>query len=199
MAAAAKKPRTKKPRKKKPAPKTDGRSRRGKYDEWLTEDGLLKLRSWRRDGLTKEQVAKNVGCSLSTLKEWEKKYTAIQDALTRGREEADMVVENSLFKLANGYTVRLAKTYKLKKVEFNEVTGRKIREEEYLAEGYEEMHVPANEKAQEFWLKNRKPEVWRDKPAETEDSSGDVWEVRFDVDEEEENGETTADSAETES
>ena len=195
MAAAEKKKRTPKKSRKGAAPKGDGRSKRGKYTEWLTEDGLGKLEAWRRNGLTKEEVAHNIGCSLSTLKDWEKKYPAISAALSRGREEADMIVENSLFKTANGYTVRLAKTIKLRKTEFNEETGRKVREEEYLADGFEEMHVPANERAQEFWLKNRKPEVWRDKPAEIEGTGGEVWEVRFDVDEEAENGENSADAA----
>lgn len=196
--AGAKKP---KKRKAKPAAKkADGRSKRGKYQEWLTEDGLLKLAAWSRDGLTREQIAHNVGCSLSTLKDWCNKYPAISAAISRAREVTDIIAENSLYKTANGYTVRLAKTFKLKKIVFNEETGRKISEEEYLQEGYEEVHIPANVQAQKFWLINRKPDVWKDKPTEHEGSSGgDVWEVVFDVDEEEEHAETTAADSETES
>lgn len=197
--AAAKKPKAKKTTRKPAAKKPDGRSKRGKYEEWLTENGLLKIEAWSRDGLTKEQVAHNIGCSLSTLKDWCNKYPPISAALSRGREVADIIVENSLYKTCNGYTVKLTKTYKLKKVEFDENTGRKIREEEYLAEGFEEVHIPANEKAQEFWLKNRKPDVWRDKPAEKDDDGRVVWEVRFAEDEEdEEDGGTTADPASAE-
>lgn len=196
--AGAKKP---KKRKAKPAAKkADGRSKRGKYQEWLTEDGLLKLAAWSRDGLTREQIAHNVGCSLSTLKDWCNKYPAISAAISRAREVTDIIAENSLYKTVNGYTVRLAKTFKLKKIVFNEETGRKISEEEYLQEGYEEVHIPANVQAQKFWLINRKPDVWKDKHTEHEGSSGgDVWEVVFDVDEEEEHAETTAAASETES
>ncbi|MBE5775279.1 MAG: helix-turn-helix domain-containing protein, partial [Clostridiales bacterium] len=40
---------------------------KGKYEYWLTPDGLLLLEAWARDGLTMEQIAHNCGCSLSTL------------------------------------------------------------------------------------------------------------------------------------
>lgn len=150
----------------------DGRSKRGKYEQWLTEDGLLRLGAWARDGLTQAEIAHNCGCSLSTLKEWMKKYPAISEALTRAREVADIIVENALFKSATGYTVELKKTFKLKRIEFDQTTGRKIAEKEYLETGVEEVHIPANEKAQEFWLRNRKPEVWRDKQPEAEKNDG---------------------------
>jgi hypothetical protein len=191
-----------KKRKAKPAAKkADGRSKRGKYDEWLKEDGLLKIEAWARDGLTKEQIAHNMGCSLSTLKDWCNKYPTISAAISRGREVTDIIVENSLYKLANGYTVQLKKTFKLKKVTFNEETGRKISEEEYLKEGIEEVHIPANVQAQQFWLKNRKPEVWREKPSEHDGDGGrDTWDIVFDVDEEEDvDGEKTPDASASES
>lgn len=174
--------------------KPDGRSKRGKYEQWLTEDGLLRLGAWARDGLTQAEIAHNCGCSLSTLKEWMKKYPAISEALSRAREVADIIVENALFKSAQGYTVELKKTFKLKEVKYDPATGRKTAEREYLETGIEEVHIPANEKAQEFWLKNRKPDVWKDKQAEADRDGADVVEVIFDVDEEEENAES-ADSA----
>ena len=31
---------------------------KGKYQEWLEPEGLLKLEGWARDGLTDEQIAK---------------------------------------------------------------------------------------------------------------------------------------------
>ena len=40
---------------------------KGKYQEWLTEDGLTKLEAWARDGLTDEQIAKNIGIKRPTL------------------------------------------------------------------------------------------------------------------------------------
>ena len=36
-------------------------------ENWLTPDGLLLLEAWARDGLTDEQIAKNMGVSVKTL------------------------------------------------------------------------------------------------------------------------------------
>ena len=32
---------------------------KGKYEHWLTEEGLLQLEAWARNGLTDEQIASN--------------------------------------------------------------------------------------------------------------------------------------------
>ena len=34
--------------------------------------------------------------------------------------------------------------------------------------GIDEVHIPADTTAQIFWLKNRKPDKWRDKPLVTQ-------------------------------
>ena len=57
-----------------------------KYQEWLTEENLLRLEAWSRDGLTLEQIAKNIGVSRETLNEWKKKKPDISDALKKGRK-----------------------------------------------------------------------------------------------------------------
>src|SRR5690625_7906107 len=77
--------------------------RRGKYEEWLTKEGLLKIEGWARDGLTDEQIAKNMGISRSTLNEWKNKYSDILDTLKKGKEVVDLQVENALLKRALGY------------------------------------------------------------------------------------------------
>lgn len=64
----------------------------------MTEEGLLQLESWARDGLTDEQIAANIGISRSTLNEWKKKYSDISDTLKRGKEVVDIQVENALLK-----------------------------------------------------------------------------------------------------
>jgi transposase len=43
-----------------------------KYDEWLTDEGLLLVEGWARDGLIDEQIAGNMGISTSTFYEWKK-------------------------------------------------------------------------------------------------------------------------------
>ena len=144
-----------------PLPEGGGGMATGKYQKWLTPDGLMLLTAWARDGLSDEQIARKIGISRSTLSAWKVSYSDISDALARGKEPVDVEVENALHKLATGYTVPVQKTFKVKRVYFDD-RGRRCEAEE-LAVGYDEVHVPANVNAQKFWLANRKPEAWREK------------------------------------
>lgn len=158
--------------------KQDGRSKRGKYEKWLTEDGLLKLEAWSRDGLPYEDIAHNIGISLSTLKEWRNKYPAISEALSRAREVADIRLENSMYQQATGYTYdEIIKVPKL-----NPETGKV----ELVIDKVITRWMAPDYRATSFLMRNRMPEKWRDKPPEMETERGDSVEVVFDVDEEEE-------------
>lgn len=132
---------------------------KGKYEEWLTNDGLLKLRAWARDGLNDEQIANNMGIVPSTLYEWKKKYSELSEALKRGKEVVDIEVENALLKRAKGY-------------KYDEVTQElvAVRDDEGKVIGNElqitkivTKEVQPDTTAQIFWLKNRKPAEWRDR------------------------------------
>jgi len=70
---------------------------KGKYERWLTEEGLTLIRGWARDGLSNEQIAKNMGIAAKTLYVWIPKHSKICEALKKGKEVADYEVENALF------------------------------------------------------------------------------------------------------
>lgn len=99
---------------------------KGKYEKWLKEENLLLLEGWARDGLTDEQIAKNMGISVKTLFNWKTSYLPILQALKKGKEVVDYEVENALLSSA----------------------------------------LEGNTTAQIFWLKNRRPDKWRDKQKE---------------------------------
>lgn len=123
---------------------------KGKYEYWLTPEGLLKIEGWARDGLTDEQIAKNIGISRSTLNVWKDRYSDISDALKRGKDVIDRQVENALLRRALGYEHEEVK----EKFEDGVITERTVTKKE----------VVPDTTAQIFWLKNRKPDKWRDKP-----------------------------------
>jgi len=139
---------------------------KGKYADWLGADGLLLVEAWARDGLTEEQIAHNMGITRETLRVWKNKFPAISSALKKGKEVVDIEVENALLKKAMGYNVEVKKTFKVRIVDYDQDTGKKIMEREELQTGVDEVHIPADTTAQIFWLKNRRPESWRDKPVE---------------------------------
>lgn len=71
-----------------------------KYQEWLKDDKLILLEGWARDGLSDEQIAKNMGIAKSTLYEWKDKYSDFSNALKKSKEVVDFEVENALYKSA---------------------------------------------------------------------------------------------------
>ncbi len=73
---------------------------KGQYKEWLKKENLLLLQGWKRDGLTDEQIAKNIGINVRTLSKWKVRYGQIGQALKIGREHANIIIENALFKKA---------------------------------------------------------------------------------------------------
>lgn len=146
-------------------------ARKSKADEWLTPDGLLRVKGWARDGLIDEQIAHNMGIGIRTLTDWKKQYPAISAALKEGKAPVDIEVENALLNSALGHTVKIRKPIKLR-------TKKQLRdkgtiEEERIEYAEEEVYIPPQTAAQIFWLKNRRPDKWRDKPPEVVAASDD--------------------------
>lgn len=132
---------------------------KGKYQEWLTPDGLLLLEAWARNGLTDEQIAANMGIDARTLYRWKKQHGQICHALKKGKEVVDIQVENALFKKAIGYSY--TETTKERVAEYDTETGEALGSHmETTKEVTKE--IAGDVTAQIFWLKNRKPEAWRD-------------------------------------
>lgn len=128
---------------------------KGKYEYWLTQEGLLKLEAWARDGLIDEQIAENIGINTSTLYEWKKRYPEISESLKKGKEVVDIQVENALLKRALGYEY----TEVTREVCENAETGKmELRVTKKVTK-----EVIPDTTAQIFWLKNRRPDKWRDK------------------------------------
>ena len=113
---------------------------------------LVEIEAWKRDGLTNEQIMKNLGIGRDSFYRYKDKYSEFSDALKKGKEVADIEVENALFKRAIGYR------YKEKIKEVKEIDGKKST---YVKEVIKEM--PGDVAAQIFWLKNRKSSKWKDK------------------------------------
>ena len=137
-----------------------------KYEDWLTPEGLTRIEGWARDGLIDEQIAKNIGIGLTTLKDWRAKYPTIETALKKGKAPVDLAVENALYKSATGFSKTLRKPVKLRRQDGSE----------YIDYAEEEIYIPPQVTAQIFWLKNRRRDRWKDKP-EADAGNGQVNEI----------------------
>lgn len=112
-----------------------------------------------------------MGINPATFYRWQNDHGEICEALKKGKAPVDIEVENALFKRATGYTVRVQKPVKVK-------TKRQLKdkgtiEEEHIELVEEEIYIAPDTTAQIYWLKNRRPDKWRDRPqtsaADTDD------------------------------
>ncbi len=113
------------------------------------EDKLTLVEGWARDGLTDEQIAKNLGIGKTTFYRMCKEHSELLEHLKKGKEIVDYEVENALLKKALGYTITLNK--------------QKVTKDGDVVDIKEDMYIVPDTKAQIFWLKNRKPKQWKDK------------------------------------
>ena len=144
--------------------------KKNKYETHMLPN-LEKIETWAKSGATTKEIAQNLGIAYSTFRKYiddgengDERYSALSALYAQACEVPDKEVESSLYKLANGYTTQVQKTFKVKVVEYDKQTGKKVREFEELRTGIDEVHVPANVTAQMFWLANRVPSRWKYKP-----------------------------------
>lgn len=120
---------------------------KSKWD--MVKEKLPLIEGWCRNGLTEEQIIKNLGISVQTFYNYKREHIELVEVLKRGKEVIDLEVENALLKRALGYRYTEVKTETDQ--DGNEKVTKTIKE------------VIPDTTAQIFWLKNRKPREWRDR------------------------------------
>ncbi|MEN1996833.1 hypothetical protein [Stenotrophomonas bentonitica] len=144
---SAKKPKTSgEPKEVAPKPKRPGAGGRpSKYKpEFAKQAAMMARKGW-----TDPEMAECFQVALSTLSLWKLKHPEFSEASKMGKAEADARVERALFERATGYQhadVHIS-NYQ------GEVTVTPVVK-----------NYPPDPASMIFWLKNRKPENWRDKP-----------------------------------
>lgn len=135
----------------------------GKYKEWLEPDKLILLQGWRRDGLSYEQIASNIGISTQTFNDWVWKHKEIKEAVKKGEEVCVYEVENALYKAAVGYDVTETDQTETVYPDGTRVVNKHAKKR----------HIPPQVGAICFILKNRRSSKWQDKPAVVDTSALD--------------------------
>lgn len=99
-------------------------------------------------GATDIEIADFFEVSDRTVYRWQLKYPEFCQALKAGKASADDRVERSLYHKATGYSFESEKIFQHQ----GEIVRARTRE-----------HVPPDTTSMIFWLKNRRPELWRDR------------------------------------
>lgn len=127
---------------------------KGKWADWVTEDGLNTIRGWARDGFSDAQIAKNMGIGKSAFYDWQQKFPEFKEAIKKGRAPVVVELEDALYKAGLGYT-------------YEEIMTEMTTDED----GNEHKHIKKIQRyarpdvvALIFALKNLKKQKFKDKP-----------------------------------
>ena len=129
--------------------------RRSLASEYLTDDGLLLLEGWARDGLTDKDIAeKKIGINESTFCRWKLRHSTILQALKKGRAPVAEKIEKSLYDMCQKQTYKDV---------VEEITTDKNGNIVSKHKRITTREVAPNSTAVIFALKNLKPDRFRDK------------------------------------
>lgn len=121
---------------------------KGGRPEKLTEEDLEKILRAARCGLDDKQIAMIWGITYQTFNNYKKRYPEFFDSLKQQKALSDVEVIDSLRQRAVGYTCKEEKQFVIKN---RVVTHEAVK------------HYPPDPTSMIFWLKNRQPELFRDK------------------------------------
>lgn len=131
-------------------PGQDARGRPTKFKEEYIE-AAKKLCAL---GATDIEMADFFEVTVTTFYHWKNQYPKFSEAVKVAKEAADNRVERSLYQKATGYT------HPAEKIVYDKDAG------EFRRTTYREHYAP-DTGACAFWLKNRRPEQWRDRQEHT--------------------------------
>lgn len=129
------------------------RARVTNYKEWLSEDKLTQIKSWKGEGISHEELAQRIGINRTTLYAWIHRCPEIAQAIEDGQQRTVQYIENALMKKINGYTLRDTKRYKTTDKDGNTVERIEVTEKE----------VGPDTTAIIYALKVKDPERWNEK------------------------------------
>lgn len=124
--------------------------RRGRPKKDPIEENIDKIEKLASEGKSNRQIADELGISQSTFYKY--KTDKCDEALKNGRKVIVEKLENTMLRSAMGFTRKVKRYEKLKRVEYED--GRKLREYEDLVEIEEEMYFKPDVTAGIFMLKN---------------------------------------------
>lgn len=109
-----------------------------------------KIEVLARKGFTDVEISKMIDITEVTLHNWKKKYPDFFESLKSWKLIPDAEVERSLFERACGYE------HPETKFHYDTTAGKWVSCDTTK-------HYAPDPTSMIFWLKNRKPDVWRDK------------------------------------
>lgn len=120
--------------------------------EYIVLENMDKIKECLKEGMTMRAIAKSLNISPQTLYKYLKSNGFTLDEIKKTRSENVLELENTMFRSAIGYTVKVKKYAKLKRCIYE--NGKKSDEWEEMQEYEEEVYYPPDTTAGIFLLKN---------------------------------------------
>jgi len=114
----------------------------------------LLAEGYAREGFNDKQIADKLGIGLSSFYKYQREFSEFLESIKKGKAPVDFKAENALLKRVLGYTYE-EKTTEMRideKGNTKPVVVKIVKKE-----------VPPETTAIIFWLKNRRPDKWREK------------------------------------
>lgn len=134
----------------------------GKSSKNKIIESLELIETWALEGISKKEIAKRIGVTDRTLRNYESKDERVFSALNNPIENMNTKVEYALLKCALGFEYEEEELTKVRETTTDE-NGKKIIKESYKPVVIKK-RVNPNINAQKFWLSNRNKEEWKDNP-----------------------------------
>lgn len=115
---------------------------------------LKEIGQMAANGATEAEIAKKLGVAYSTFKFYKGQHPELAEVLLTSKELADLNIEAALYKRAKGY--------RYPEITTERRLNRKTGEYEMIETKVVEKEVPPDTTAIQFFLKNRKPDEWRE-------------------------------------
>jgi hypothetical protein len=130
------------------------------------KEKLTLVTAWARDGLIEADICHNLGISVQTLNVYKHEHPELVESLKIGKEVADILVINALFKRTQGYKYdEVTKELVIARDKYGEAiidkAGAVVQELKITKVVTKE--VLPDPTSIIFWSKNRMPDQWRDK------------------------------------
>lgn len=120
---------------------------------------MLLIKSYARDGLTDQEIAKKIGINKDTFYNWCKKYPDFSDTIKAGRKPINIIVEDTFFE--EKLKSRTVKETTKEKTIHRDTKGNITGSTEHIKET--ERFIPADTTAMLFYMKCRMPDRYNDK------------------------------------
>lgn len=138
-----------------------------KSNEDIINESLSLIESMVENNKTDKEIAEKLGIGYSTFRKYKAQNSALKEVIAQGKDKKNQAVEQSLYKVCNGYHYWEEVATKVKKETLAEDGQTVLVNEEVEISSVKKYRGP-DLAAQKYWLNNRNKTNWKEDPHRVE-------------------------------